>query len=95
VLECRGRLESIRKSEGRLESRLEGSTRAVVTTKYYIGDKKFMTTLKNKELLGFSNMHVSEKFGRSNSTKIYSRNKNNRFRAFYIKTRNLLYKQLL
>jgi hypothetical protein len=54
-----------------------------------------MTTLKNKELLGFSNMHVSEKFGRSNSTKIYSRNKNNRFRAFYIKTRNLLYKQLL
>jgi hypothetical protein len=54
-----------------------------------------MTILKNKELLGFSNTYVSERFGYSNSTKVYGRNKNNRFRALYIKARNLLYKRLL
>jgi hypothetical protein len=54
-----------------------------------------MTTLKNKKLLGFLNTHVSERFRYNNSTKIYNRNKNNRFCGLYIKTRNLLYKRLL
>jgi hypothetical protein len=95
VLERRGGLESIRKSEGRLESRLEGLTHAAATTKRRVRDREFMTTLKNRELLGLSNTRVSERFGHNSSTKIYSRNKSNRFRAFYIKARNLSYKRSL
>jgi hypothetical protein len=95
VLEYHRGLESIRKSERKLKNKLERSTCAATTTKYCVRNREFMTTLKNKKLLGFSNTRVSKRFGYNSNTKIYNRNKNNQFRALYIKTRNLLYKRSL
>jgi hypothetical protein len=60
-----------------------------------VRDREFMTTLKNRELLGLSNARVSERFGCGGGTKVYGRNKSSRFRALYIKARNLLYKRSL
>jgi hypothetical protein len=79
----------------KLENRLEGSIRAAIITKRYVRDKEFIIILKNKKLFRFSNIYISERFRYNNSIKIYNRNKSNRFRVFYIKTCNLLYKRSL
>jgi hypothetical protein len=93
VLERRGGLEGIRKSEGRVDSGLEGSTRAAATAKRRVGDAMSMTTLKNRELLGLSNTRVSERFGRGGGTKVYGRSGSSRFRALLTNGRNFTYKR--